>query len=257
MNFSVLGSGSKGNAIFIESGSTSLLIDAGFSGKEIRRRLALIDRSPQDINAILISHEHGDHIGGAGVLSRQLSLPVYANNGTHQAAEKRLGHVHKRTEFETGTNFTVNGFTIHPFRICHDTADPVGFVVSDGIHALCCCTDTGRVTGLIRQWARKCQALVLEANYDPQMLADGPYPPAIQQRVRSGQGHLANGEAARFLAELAETSSLQQVVLAHLSRVNNRPELVYNRIQEEIVPSQTDFSMSIAMQEQPTQLFRL
>ncbi len=257
MNFCVLGSGSKGNAILVESGSTSLLIDAGFSGKELRRRLALIDRSPQDINAILISHEHGDHISGAGVLSRQLSLPVYANNGTHQAAEKRVGCLHKRAEFETGTAFTFDGLTIHPFRICHDTADPVGFVISDDTHSLCCCTDTGRITGLIRQRARQCQALILEANYDPQMLADSPYPPSIQQRIRSGQGHLANGEAARFLAELAETSSLQQVVLAHLSRVNNRPELVYNRIQEEIIPSQTDFSLSIAMQEQPTRLFRL
>jgi phosphoribosyl 1,2-cyclic phosphodiesterase len=257
MNFCVLGSGSRGNAILVESGSTSLLLDAGFSGKEIRRRLALLNRSAEELDAILISHEHGDHISGAGVLSRQLRLPVYANSGTHQAAAARLGRLHQRAEFETGTDFVINSLTVHPFQVCHDTADPVGFVISDGSKALCCCTDTGRITGLLRQHARRCQALILEANYDPQLLADGPYPPYIQQRVRSGQGHLANGDAARFLAELARDSSVRQAVLVHLSRVSNRPALVRERIQQELPPAPSAFSFAIAGQDQPTRLFTL
>lgn len=254
MNFCVLGSGSKGNCTLIESGSTAVLIDAGFSGKEISRRLGLIGRSVDQLSAILITHEHGDHISGAGVLSRQLSLPVYANPGTHRAAEAKVNKLHRRAEFETGAAFCVDGLEIHPFRISHDTADPVGFVVSDGSSSLCCCTDTGRITALIRQRTCRCQALILEANYDPQMLADGPYPLHIQQRVRSSQGHLANGDAARFLAELAG-SSLRQVVLAHLSETNNLPDLALARMKQEIRPLKPAFRLDLARQEQPTRMF--
>lgn len=256
MKFCILGSGSRGNSILIESGSTAVLLDAGFSGKEIRRRLELINRSPENLTAILLTHEHGDHISGVGVLSRQLNLPVYANIGTHRAAEAKLQQLHQRTEFETGTAFALHDLEIHPFRISHDTADPVGFVVSDGSRSLCCCTDTGKITALIRQRAHHCCALILEANYDPQMLADGPYPLPVKQRVRSNQGHLANEDAARFLAELAD-SSLRQVVLAHLSSTNNLPKLVHARIRQELGPLNPAFSLDIALQEQPTRMFEV
>lgn len=256
MRFCVLGSGSRGNAVLVESGSTAVLLDAGFSGKEIRRRLALIDRRPEDLTAVLLSHEHGDHISGAGVLSRQLGLPVYANVGTHRAAEARLQELRQRAEFETGCAFTLQDLHVHPFRVSHDTADPVGFVISDGANSLCCCTDTGKITALIRQRARGCQALILEANYDPQMLADGPYPLPVKQRVRSSQGHLANDDAARFLAELTG-SPLRQVVLAHLSGTNNLPTLVQTRLREEVGLLNPAFCIDIAGQEQPTQFFSL
>ncbi|MCI5160369.1 MAG: MBL fold metallo-hydrolase, partial [Candidatus Electrothrix sp. AUS1_2] len=169
MKFCVLGSGSKGNCTLIESGSTGILIDAGFSGKEISRRLALIDRSPRDLSAILITHEHGDHINGVGVMSRRCNLPVYANPATHRAAESRIKKLHHCCEFATGTGLEVNDLHIHPFRISHDTADPVGFLVSDGKHSVAYCTDTGRITTLIRQRLRRCNALILEANYDSEM----------------------------------------------------------------------------------------
>ena len=120
MKFSVLGSGSKGNCTLIESGSTRILIDAGFSGKEINRRLALIDRSPQDLNAILITHEHGDHVGGVGVLSRRCDLPVYANPATHQAAETRVKKLHQRWEFDTGTGFFLEDLHIPLVYNLHD-----------------------------------------------------------------------------------------------------------------------------------------
>lgn len=258
MNFSVLGSGSKGNCILIESGPTAILVDAGFSGKEISLRLGMLGRSVDELAAVLITHEHSDHISGAGVLSRQVRLPVYANAGTHRAAETKFGRLHQRAEFETGTVFRVDGLELHPFRISHDTADPVGFMVSDGSSSLCCCTDTGKITSLIRHIASRCQALILEANYDPQMLADGPYPLPVKQRVRSSHGHLANGEAARFLAEMTDSNStLRQVVLAHLSSTNNLPELAFARIQQEIKPLNPAFSVEIAFQEQPTRLFSL
>ncbi|MCI5140451.1 MAG: MBL fold metallo-hydrolase [Candidatus Electrothrix sp. ATG1] len=253
MKFSVLGSGSKGNCTLIESGSTTLLIDAGFSGKEISRRMALINRSPDDLDAILITHEHGDHISGVGVMSRRCSLPVYANAATHQAAEKRVKNLHQRCEFATGTGFAVGDLHIHPFRISHDTADPVGFRVSDGRYAMAYCTDTGKITTLIRQRLRTCQALILEANYDPEMLLNGPYPMHVKQRVRSNQGHLANNDAARFLVELCG-STVQHVVLAHLSETNNHPDLVTAQIRQELGHHNPAFSLELARQDQPGQL---
>ena len=250
MKFCVLGSGSKGNCTLIESGSTSILIDAGFSGKEISRRMALIDRSPDDLDAILITHEHGDHVGGVGVLSRRCDLPVYANPGTHQASEARVKKLHQGCEFETGTGFTLDDLHIHPFRISHDTADPVGFQITDGTHSVAYCTDTGKITTLIRQRLFQCQALILEANYDPDMLLNGPYPMHIKQRVRSNQGHLANNDAAAFLVELC-TSEVQHVVLAHLSETNNHPDLVTAQVQQELAPHNPTFSLDLARQDQP------
>ncbi|XOF35055.1 MAG: MBL fold metallo-hydrolase [Candidatus Electrothrix sp. YB6] len=256
MNFCVLGSGSKGNSILIEAGSTAILIDAGFSGKEISRRLGQINRSLNDLTAILLTHEHGDHISGVGVLSRRCSLPVYANPATHRAAEARVKRLHKRVEFGTGTGFELNDLQIHPFRISHDTVDPVGFVISDGISSVACCTDTGRITTLIRQRLDRCQAIILEANYDPQMLQDSPYPMYIKQRVRSNQGHLANGDAARLLAELTD-SPLQYVVLAHLSETNNLPELVLSRICREIEHLLPNFRLALARQDEPGPVYSL
>ncbi len=256
LNFCVLGSGSKGNCTLVESGSTAILIDAGFSGKEVRRRLALVDRSPEDLTAIMVTHEHGDHISGVGVLSRKYNLPVYANAGTHLASEARVKKLHKRVEFGTGEPFVIDGLDVHPFRISHDTADPVGFVISDGCAAVGYCTDTGRVTKLIAHHVRKCRALILEANHDQQMLMDGPYPMPLKQRVRSNQGHLANGDAARFLAGLVD-SSLQYVVLAHLSETNNLPEIALQRVEKELQAMAFNFEIVIAGQKRPTTIFSL
>jgi len=256
MKFCVLGSGSKGNCTLVESGTTAVLIDAGFSGKETRRRLSLIDRSPEDLTAILVTHEHGDHVCGVGVLSRQCQLPVYANHGTHRAAASRVKTLYKREEFGTGTGFVVGDLEIHPFQVSHDTADPVGFVISDGDAALCYCTDTGQVTRLIGHHVRKCRALILEANHDSQMLMDGPYPLPLKQRVRSKQGHLANGDAARFLAGFVD-SSLQYVVLAHLSETNNLPEVALARVRQELQAVHFDFEILLADQKEPTGVISL
>ena len=256
MKFCVLGSGSKGNCTLVESGSTAILIDAGFSGKEIRRRLALIDRSPEDLSAVIVTHEHGDHISGVGVMSRRYNLPVYANAGTHLASERRVKKLYQRIEFGTGEAFVIDELEIHPFRISHDTADPVGFVVSDTRSSLGYCTDTGRVTKLIAHHVRKCRALILEANHDPQMLMDGPYPMPLKQRVRSNQGHLANGDAARFLIDLVD-SSLQHVVLAHLSETNNLPDIALSRVHQELKSLEPFFNLVLANQNNPTVLFSL
>ena len=225
MRFSVLGSGSKGNCTLVESGATRVLIDAGFSCKETLARLASLGIGPETLTAIAVTHEHGDHVRGVGVLARRLRLPVYANAGTLRAFVDRAGDLPVCREFGTGEPFVIEGLSLHPFAVSHDTADPVGFVVSDGSASLGYCTDTGRITRLIRHHLERCSALVLEANHDVQMLRDGPYPLPLKQRVLSSMGHLANGEAMTFAAELA-AERLRLLVLAHLSEVNNHPERV-------------------------------
>lgn len=224
MRFSVLGSGSRGNSVFIESGKTAILIDAGFSGKEIAGRLRSIGRDLADIRALCLTHEHNDHICGAGVIARRCGIPTCANPGTFAAGDGKLGAIDRRMEFDTGDVLQLDDLEIRSFRISHDTADPVGFVVSDGKVSLGYCTDTGQVSRLIATRLAACNALILEFNHDLTMLKNGPYPLPLQQRVRSSQGHLCNEDAASLLAQLIG-DQLRVAVLAHLSETNNTPEL--------------------------------
>jgi phosphoribosyl 1,2-cyclic phosphodiesterase len=233
VRFSVLGSGSKGNCTLVDAGSTRLLIDNGFSGKEVVSRLAALGIAPETLTAIVVTHEHDDHVKGVGVLARRLNLPVYANEATHRAAESRVGAVPLCREFAAGEPFAIDGLQVHPFSVSHDTADPVGFVVSDGTVRLGYCTDTGKITQLIRHHLRQCQALVLEANHDVQLLKDGPYPLPLQQRVLSSRGHLANTDSLVFAARLAE-EQLRLLVLAHLSEINNHPDLVLREARQHL-----------------------
>ena len=226
MKFSVLGSGSKGNATYLEAGETAILIDAGMSGIELQRRLAAIGVELSSINAIFLTHEHNDHIHGAGVLSRRASIPVYANPATFSAANSTLNKIAAYNEFDTGSSFHFRNIEIHPFSISHDAADPVGFRISDQTAAFGYCTDTGKVSQLMRQRLTSCQGLVIESNHDMEMLKNGSYPPYLKQRIRSNQGHLDNEEAASFMRELAH-DGLVHVVLAHLSQENNDPGIAY------------------------------
>jgi len=250
MKVCVLGSGSRGNCTLVESGETTVLIDAGFSGKEIRRRLRLIGREPEMITAVLITHEHNDHISGAGILSRQARVPLYANSATYRAGE-RIGRPHARMEFTSGEPFALGELQIHPFAISHDTADPVGFVISDGTHTMGYCTDTGKITTLIEHHLQGCEALILESNHDPKMLRDGPYPPYLQQRVRSNKGHLANEDAGRFLQKMVG-SRLRHVVLAHLSETNNLPDLALQCIINHLDSHDGSVQVIAASQDAPT-----
>lgn len=256
MRFCVLGSGSRGNCTYIEAGETRLLIDAGFSGKEITRRLALIGRNPEQLSAILVTHEHNDHIAGVGVLSRRFKLPVYANPGTHLGAEGRVGKLFDLREFSTGQRFGLAGLEIHPFAISHDTADPVGFVVDSGLQRIGYCTDTGRVTKLMAHLLGNCNGLILEANHDPGMLKDGPYPLPLKQRVGSNRGHLANAEAVSFARQLGR-GTLQTLVLAHLSETNNHPDLVRQEVRRQFNNRCDPPEIILATQSEPCPLVAL
>ncbi len=256
MRFCVLGSGSRGNCTYIEAGDTCILIDAGFSGKEITRRLALIGRRPEQLSAILVTHEHNDHVAGVGVLSRRFKLPVHANRKTSLAAESKVGKLFAFREFSTGQRFVLGTLEVHPFAISHDTADPVGFVVDSGALRLGYCTDTGRVTKLMVHLLGRCQGLILEANHDPGMLRDGPYPFYLKQRVGSNMGHLANADAASFVHRL-DGGVLQTLVLAHLSETNNHPDLVVEEMRKKFDASSARPEILLATQSGPCPLVDL
>ncbi len=218
--FCVLASGSKGNAIYISNGSVAILIDAGLSGVEIERRLKSRGLSPEDLDAILVSHEHGDHIQGVGVLSRRYNLPVYMNTKTREAALLQLGKISALENFECGSPFTIENLTIHPFSISHDAEDPVGFTVHHNGSKIGIATDLGIATTVVKEHLKKCSLMILEANHDPLMLIEGPYPWPIKQRIKSRTGHLSNEDSKDLLQELKH-DRLEYVILAHLSETNN------------------------------------
>ena len=250
MRFCVLGSGSRGNATLVRAGSTTILIDNGFSGRNLLDRLRAVGVGPDALDAIVLTHEHHDHCRGVGVLARRLGLAVFANGATLRAASHILGKLPQVREFATGEAFTFQDMEIHPFALSHDAADPVGFRVSDGKADFGYCTDTGTITRLIAHHLRGCQGVVLEANHDPAMLWAGPYPPHLKQRISSRQGHLANGDSAAFLAELLETGALGSLILAHLSETNNQAALVARAVADLAV----GMDVEIARQDRPTRL---
>ena len=225
----ILASGSKGNAVFISSGDTSLLIDAGLSGIEIERRLKSRGLDPKNLDAILVSHEHSDHIQGVGVLSRRYKLPVYINSKTRKASVSQLGNLYDSKNFECGSTFTINDLSIHPFSISHDAKDPCGFTVNQNGTKIGIATDLGIATSMVKAHLKGCTLLILEANHDEKMLINGPYPWPVKQRVKSRIGHLSNEESKALLNEL-QHDGLKHVMLAHLSETNNTPQKAFNEV---------------------------
>lgn len=218
----MLASGSRGNAIYISDQSTSLLIDSGLSGIEIERRMNSKGLSPEALTAILVTHEHSDHIQGVGVLARRFKLPVFMTEKTKTSA-RNLGKVDRLQFFECGRSFTINRFKIHPFSLSHDAKDPAGFTLEQNGSKIGVATDLGMATAMVKDHLKGCAALVLEANHDPDMLINGPYPWPLKQRIKSRTGHLSNLESRALLDELKH-NRLSHVILAHLSETNNTPE---------------------------------
>lgn len=233
MQFCVLGSGSKGNATYVEAGGVGLLIDAGFSGVEIERRLSSLGLGVEVLAAILVTHEHGDHIRGVQALARRYKLPVLTNRATMAAAGNSLAKIDDWQEISAGQDYDFRGLRIHPFSVSHDASDTMGFVISHGGRVLGYCTDTGIISRLMHHRLSGCHGLILECNHDLEMLKNGGYPPQLQQRIRSKEGHLTNSDAARFLIELIH-DGLEHVVLAHISESNNTHELAMATVQEHL-----------------------
>ena len=218
----VLASGSKGNCVFVSDGTTRILMDAGMSGVRIQRQLASRGIDPRDLDAILVTHEHWDHISAVGILSRRFGLPVYISEATRNSAPQ-LGRMTEERLFRVGRSFTLGELRIHPFSTSHDAADPAGFTISANGKKVALATDLGVATHLVKQHLANADLLILEANHDVDMLDNGPYPWHLKQRIKSRSGHLSNPDSRVLLAQLLH-DNLQHVILAHLSETNNTPE---------------------------------
>jgi phosphoribosyl 1,2-cyclic phosphodiesterase len=233
MQFAYLGSGSRGNAAVVEVGQTCVMLDCGFSVKDTLQRLLSLERDGSEIDAILVTHEHSDHVSGVGALARRLDIPVWATSGTLHASEKRLGKVPEINLIEPEQAFAIGDIEISPFTVPHDAREPVQFVFSDGNVRLGILTDVGQSTPHIEEVLNGLDSLALECNHDLKMLMQGPYPAALKARVSGGQGHLDNTTAARLLAKL-DTSRLQHLVAVHLSETNNTPSLARHALSSEV-----------------------
>ena len=223
MRFASLGSGSRGNALLVEAGSTRLLIDAGFGPREMVRRLERLGLAAADIDAVLVTHEHSDHIGGVFACARRFDWAVLLTHGT-LAACRDDGSDTRITIIDSHEPFSVGDICVHPFPIPHDAREPVQFVLGDGARTLGVVTDAGHVTRHMVDMLDACDALVLECNHDVKMLAQGSYPQALKRRIGGLWGHLDNAAAALLLSRIRH-SGLRHVVAAHLSEENNSPEL--------------------------------
>lgn len=219
----MLGSGSGGNCTFIGDERSGVLIDAGLSAQETDYRLRQIGVDPRILRGVLITHEHRDHVFGANSVAGDLKVPIYANEKTARAA-RGLSRISDLRPFQTGRPFDLDGYWVQPIPLSHDAADPVAFSLEKEGQKIGCVTDLGTPTEPLIDALLGCQILILEFNHDPQMLQNGPYPAHLKQRVSSAHGHLSNGEATDLLRAVAH-SGLRHLFLAHMSQVNNLPEL--------------------------------
>ena len=225
IRFASLGSGSRGNALLVQSGRTRLLIDCGFGPRVLAQRLARLGVVPEQIDAVLITHEHSDHVAGVAALAKRYACPVYLSAGTRQALARRQIAVPHLEEIDPAASFTIHDVEVRPYAVPHDAAEPTQFVLaSDGIR-LGVLTDAGSITPAMLDALRGCNGLMLEFNHDADMLARGPYPEYLKARVGGAYGHLDNGMATDLLAQL-RSDALQVVLAAHLSETNNHPDHV-------------------------------
>jgi phosphoribosyl 1,2-cyclic phosphodiesterase len=222
MRFALLGSGSRGNATLVEQGRTLIMLDCGFSTRETERRMQRLGRSPADLSAVVVTHEHGDHVRGVPVLARKYDLPVWMTHGTCRML--RDDDLPDIRYFDGQAVLEIGDLQVRPFTVPHDAGEPCQVTFDNGQHRLGVLTDAGRITPHIHTCLDAADALLLECNHDVDMLADGPYSRALKQRVGGPLGHLSNAQAAGLLRQL-DTGRLQHIVAAHLSDKNNAPAL--------------------------------
>ncbi|MGE5524205.1 MAG: MBL fold metallo-hydrolase [Rhodospirillaceae bacterium] len=224
IRFASLGSGSEGNGLLVEVGSTRLLLDCGFRLKDVVARLGRLGVLAEQLDGILVTHEHDDHAGGVGPLARKFGIPVYITYGTLAALGGERARLPTTHLIDSHTPFTVGELEVHPYPVPHDAREPAQYVLSDGQRRLGVLTDVGCSTPYIERTLSGLDALMLECNHDTDMLMNGPYPMSLKQRIASRHGHLANQAAARLIAAI-DCTRLQHFVAAHLSQQNNTPEL--------------------------------
>lgn len=255
LGFCPLASGSKGNSIYLGTENTKILIDAGLSGKQTKEKLSEIGVDLKDIEAILITHEHTDHIQGLRVLAYKLGIPVFANHETAKAICDTFHDCPKFKIFSTGETFQFKDLEIHPFTVQHDTMDPVAFTIKTRDLKLGFCTDLGFVTSLVRNQLKNCDYLYLEANHEPDMVHASARPMVYKQRVLGRSGHLSNEECGNLLAHIAHPG-LKHVHLAHLSEECNSPDKAISTIKEILTKNGIDLEMCVAPQNKISKAIR-
>lgn len=254
MKVCVLGTGSAGNATLVEAGGTRILVDAGFSGRELERRLERIGLTPEAIHAILITHDHLDHTRGAGIFSRRHGTPIYITERTRVACSGIFRGAEPLRPYQPGRTFEIGAIRVEPFLTVHDAADPVAVALVDRNTGarVGLAMDLGRPNAQIRLALEHSDFLILESNHDEELLRTGRYPASVQQRIASSHGHLSNHAAARFACELLHPR-LAGVLLAHLSRECNRPELAAAVVGDALRDAGFQGFLDVAGQDQPTE----
>lgn len=242
IGFCPLASGSKGNSIYLGTEKTKILIDAGLSFKALKERLAQIGVSIEEIDAILISHEHSDHIQSLKVLTKKTSIPLFANSETAKGIVKYIGAIPKFKIFSTGDSFEFEDLEIHPFTVQHDTPDPVAFTIQTPLHKLGFCTDLGFASSLVERHLKNCDYLYIEANHTPSMVHACARPMVYKQRVLGRHGHLSNEDCAALLERIMH-DQLKKVYLAHLSEECNHPTKAYDTVQK-VIKEQVDLKIA-------------
>jgi phosphoribosyl 1,2-cyclic phosphodiesterase len=255
MRICVLGSGSNGNATFVEHGSTRLLIDAGLRAKEIAIRLFQIGIDPATLGGIFISHEHNDHMEGAAPLSRKFKIPVFMSPRALDHSSFALHHV-QNIPIVSDIPIQIGSFVVTPFSTPHDSVDPLGFALRAGSSRVCVVTDIGFISENIRARISNCDLLVIESNHDLEMLKTGPYPWSLKQRVMSNFGHLSNEALAYFLAEYFDGSE-RKVILTHLSRQNNHPQIAYVSAMRALERKSKNTDLHVSLQDEISDLLEI
>ena len=253
VRLTILGSGSAGNCAYLETEETRILIDAGFSLRQIRQRLATIGRAPENLTGILITHEHSDHVQGLAVISQKLRVPVYCNRPTQEAIESQMQSKLDCRLFTTRNSFEIGDIVVETFEVLHDAQDPVGFLLrAPGVN-IGVLTDLGQVTRLVVDRLRLAHVLMIEANHDVKMLQDCPHRPwSLKQRILSRHGHLSN-EGAADAAEQLMSCELRHLYLGHLSRECNHPALAHRVMNERLQKMGANHvQLALASQDKPS-----
>ena len=254
MRLCSIASGSSGNSIYVGSDHTHILVDAGIPGKRVTEGLHGLDLDIGDIDAILITHEHADHIGGLGVLLRKKNIPVYASKGTiiELLKNKSLGNLAGIPFFEVKEDspITIGDVTVNPMKISHDAREPLAYRFSNGDAKAAICTDLGEFTDYTVDALKNMNCILLESNHDVRMLQVGPYPYYLKRRILSEHGHLSNESAGKLLNKIAH-DDLKYILLGHLSKENNLPQLAYETVRVELDMGDSkykanDFDLSVA-----------
>lgn len=254
LRFASLGSGSRGNATLVQSAETLLLIDCGFPLREFAGRCAGLGVAPEDIDALLLTHEHGDHVRGAGPLARRHQVPVWSSHGTWRSWGRKEKDIDWRELNGHDRPFHIGDIEISPFAVPHDAREPCQFVLAVNDRRLGLLTDLGSITPRVLNALNGVDALLLECNHDADMLWSGPYPPSLRRRVGGTHGHLSNAQAAELLAEL-DQERLQHLVAGHLSEKNNRPELARNALLD--AAPEVENRLTLLDQDRPSVWFEL